>query len=148
MCWIYRQYGGKHGLIDVSTAIEVSCNYFMFDVGRQLGIARLDDYAARFGLGEKTGLELYEEAGEVAGPESSKRHNQTWYEGETMYAAIGQGNTQVTPIQLANYVATLVNGGEHYACHLLKESNPATTARSPRATRRPPCTLWTYSPST
>ena len=77
-------------------------------------------YAAMFGLGELTGLELYEAQGEVAGPKSSERHGQTWYEGETMYAAIGQGNTQVTPIQLANYIATLVNGGTHYETHLLQ----------------------------
>ena len=119
-CWYYRQYGRTHGYENVSEAIRDSCNVYFYETGLRLGIQKIDQYAALFGLGEKTGLELYEEAGEVAGPESSKRHNQTWYEGETMYAAIGQGNTQVTPIQLANYVAALVNGGDHYATHLLK----------------------------
>lgn len=122
MCWIYRQYGGKHGLIDVSTAIEVSCNYFMFDVGRQLGIARLDDYAARFGLGEKTGVELEENTGVMASPAYTEAHGQTWYEGNTLSVAIGQESTQVTPLQLANYIATLVNGGTRNAVHLLKEA--------------------------
>ena len=56
----------------------------------------------------------------MAGPETSQRHEQPWYEGDTMYAAIGQGNTKVTPIQLANYVSTLVNGGHHYPTHLKK----------------------------
>ena len=120
MCWYYRQYGRTHGYVNVSEAIRDSCNVYFYETGLRLGIQRIDDYAARFGLGRTTGLELYEAAGEVAGPESSKRHDQTWYEGETMYAAIGQGNTQVTPIQLANYVATLVNGGNHYKTHLLK----------------------------
>ena len=119
-CWYYRQYGRTHGYENVSEAIRDSCNVYFYETGLRLSIEKIDEYAALFGLGEKTGLELYEEAGEVAGPESSKRHGQTWYEGETMYAAIGQGNTQVTPIQLANYIATLVNGGNHYSTHLLK----------------------------
>ena len=120
MCWYFRQYGRTHGYVNVSEAIRDSCNVYFYETGLRLGIDKLDDYAARFGLGQATGLELYEAVGEVAGPESSKHHEQTWYEGETMYAAIGQGNTQVTPIQLANYVATLVNGGDHYSTHLLK----------------------------
>ena len=120
MCWYYRQYGRTHGYVNVSEAIRDSCNVYFYETGLRLGIQKIDEYAARFGLGRTTGLELYEAVGEVAGPESSKNHGQTWYEGETMYAAIGQGNTQVTPIQLANYVATLVNGGNHYRTHLLK----------------------------
>lgn len=121
-CWIYRQYGGKHGLIDVSKAIEVSCNYFMFDVGRQVGIEKLDEYAHRFGLGEKTGIELGEETGVVAGPEYTESLGGTWYEGSITSVAIGQESTQVTPLQLANYIATLVNGGTRHAAHFLKET--------------------------
>lgn len=120
MCWYFRQYGGTHGYENVSEAIRDSCNVFFYETGLRLGIKKIDEYASLFGLGEKTGLELYEEAGEIAGPETSKKHDQTWYEGDTMYAAIGQGNTQVTPIQLCNYVATLVNGGSHYPTHLKK----------------------------
>ena len=120
MCWYYRQYGQTHGYENVSEAIRDSCNIFFYETGLRLGIEKIDEYAALFGLGQKTGLELYEEAGEVAGPATSEKHGQTWYEGETMYAAIGQGNTQVTPIQLCNYIATLVNGGSHYPTHLLK----------------------------
>ena len=121
MCWYYRQYGGKHGLIDVSEAIEVSCNYFFFDVGRQLGIGRLDDYASRFGLGEKTGIELEESTGVMASPAYTESHGQTWYDGNTLSVSIGQESTQVTPLQMANYIATLVNGGTRNAAHLLKE---------------------------
>lgn len=120
MCWYYRQYGSTHGYVNVSEAIRDSCNVFFYETGLRLGIEKIDEYAALFGLGQTTGLELYEAAGEVAGPETSQRHDQTWYEGDTMYAAIGQGNTKVTPIQLANYVSTLVNGGHRYATHLLK----------------------------
>ena len=104
----------------MAEAIRDSCNVYFYEVGLRLGIDKLDEYASLFGLGRKTGLELWEATGEVAGPETSKKYNQTWYEGETMYAAIGQGSTQVTPIQLANYTATLVNGGSHYPTHLLK----------------------------
>ena len=57
-CWIYRQYGRTHGPVNVSDAIEVSCNYFFYDVGRRVGIEKLDEYAAKFGLGQKTGVEL------------------------------------------------------------------------------------------
>jgi penicillin-binding protein 2 len=120
-CWIFRQYGSRHGLINVSKAIEVSCNYFMFDVGRQLGIEKLDEYAARFGLGEKTGIELSESAGVMASPEYTESLGGTWYEGNTLSVAIGQESSQFTPLQLANYIATLVNGGTRNAVHLLKE---------------------------
>ena len=121
MCWIYRQYGYPHGYETVSKAITDSCNYFFYEVGRQLGIDRLRDYAQRFGLGQKTGVELYEEAGILAGPEYTQAMGSTWYDGNTLSVAIGQESTQVTPIQLANYIATLVNGGTRYATHLLKE---------------------------
>lgn len=120
-CWIYRQYGSKHGLVNVSKAIEVSCNYFFFDVGRQLGIDRLIDYASRFGLAQKTGIELEERIGVMASPEYTESHGQTWYDGNTLSVAIGQESSQFTPLQLANYIATLVNGGTRHAAHMLKE---------------------------
>ena len=120
-CWIYREHHRTHGTINVSQAIDVSCNYFFFDVGRRLGIDRIADYAARFGLGQRTGLELGEAKGVMAGPEFTESLGGTWYEGNTLSVAIGQESSQFTPIQLANYVATLVNGGTHNATHLLKE---------------------------
>ena len=120
-CWIYRQYGGNHGLVDVADAIEVSCNYYFFDVGRQLGIRTLLDYAQRFGLGEKTGIELEERVGHMASPEFTQSQGQTWYDGNTLSAAIGQESSQFSPLQLANYIATLVNGGTRRAAHMLKE---------------------------
>lgn len=122
-CWIYRDSGGgrTHGEENVSDAIMDSCNVFLFDAGRRLGISLLEQYAAMFGLGESTGIELYEATGWMDGPEYTESHGQTWYEGNTLPAAIGQGNSRFTPLQLANYVATLANGGTHYAAHLLKE---------------------------
>ena len=120
MCWIYRQGGGTHGPVNVTRAIEVSCNYFMYDVGRRLGIDKLDEYAAMFGLGQKTGVELYEESGVVGGRAYTESLGQTWYQGSVTSVAIGQESTQVTPIQLTNYISTLVNGGTRYSTHLLK----------------------------
>lgn len=122
-CWIYRDSGGwrTHEEENVSDAIMDSCNVFIFDAGRRLGISLLEQYAAAFGLGESTGIELSEETGWMDGPEYTESHGQTWYEGNTLPAAIGQGNSRFTPLQLANYVATLANGGTHYSAHLLKE---------------------------
>lgn len=119
-CWYYRQYGRTHGLQNVSDAIMNSCNYYFYEVGRRLGIDLLDQYAAMFGLGQKTGIELYEEAGVVASPAFTESLGGTWHEGNILSVAIGQESTQVTPIQLANYIATLVNGGTRYSTHLLK----------------------------
>ena len=119
-CWYYRQYGRTHGLQNVTDAIMNSCNYYFYEVGRLVGIDKLDEYAAMFGLGQKTGIELTESAGVVASPEFTESLGGTWYEGNVLSVAIGQESTQVTPIQLANYIATLVNGGTRYSTHLLK----------------------------
>lgn len=120
-CWIYRQNGGSHGLVNVSQAITESCNVFFYDVGRRLGIDKLNEYARMFGLGEATGIELTEKTGVVAGREYTENVlHEPWYDGATLAAAIGQENNQFTPLQLANYIATLVNGGNHYSAHLLK----------------------------
>lgn len=120
-CWIYNQSGGTHGQQTVADAIKNSCNIFFYDVGRQLGIERLRQYADLFGLGKKTGLELPESSGVMAGPEYTESMGGTWYPGNTLSVAIGQESSQFTPIQLANYVATLVNGGTHYQTHLLSQ---------------------------
>ena len=119
MCWIYRQYGGTHGAETVSQAITDSCNIFFYDTGRRLGIDTIVEYATMFGLGQSTGVELYEKTGAIASPAYSESRGQVWYEGNTMYAAVGQENNQFTPLQIANYIATLANGGSHYSVHLL-----------------------------
>lgn len=121
-CWIYRQQGKTHGLETVSEAITDSCNVFFYDVGRRLGIERIDKYAQLFGLGDVTGIELPGEmCGIIAGPGYTQSLGQTWYDGSTLSAAIGQENNRFTPLQLANYVATLANGGQRYRVHLLQE---------------------------
>ena len=119
-CWYYRQYGGLHGLENLAEALRDSCNIYFYTIGHRLGIEKIDQYAAAFGLGQTTGLELPEEEGRVAGPETSEELGMEWYGGNLLNAAIGQDNTMVTPLQLTNYISTLVNGGNHYATHLLK----------------------------
>lgn len=119
-CWYYRAYGVGHGTENLSKAIKDSCNVYFYDVGRQVGITKLNEYAAQFGLGQSTGIEIGDKAGYVAGPETSEKLGQVWYEGAVTSAAIGQENNQFTPLQIANYIATLVNGGDHYQVHLLK----------------------------
>ena len=121
MCDIFRQYGKTHGNIDVSEAIKVSCNYFFYDIGRRVGIEKLSEWAERFGLGKKTGIEIPGEvSGQVASSAAREEKGKVWYPGETLSAAIGQSDTMVTPIQLANYIAQLANGGVRYKTHLLK----------------------------
>lgn len=119
-CWIYRQYGGNHGWEDLADALRDSCNIYLYTMGHRLGIDKIDEYASLFGLGEYTGIEVPEVKGWVAGPATSEALNQTWYGGNLLNAAIGQDNTQVTPLQLANYIVTLLNGGDHLVPHLLK----------------------------
>lgn len=109
-----------HGKVAVSEAITVSCNSFFYELGYRLGIDALTDYAKAFGLGEKTGIEIGDRAGTLAGPESREAAGGVWYGGDVVQAAIGQSDNLFSPIQLANYIATLVNGGEHYKTHLLK----------------------------
>ena len=118
-CWIYRQHRRTHGKQNVTEAIKNSCNIYFYDVGRQVTIDGLRKYAAAFGLGEPTGIELPERIGTMAGPTNAEERAK-WQPGSTLSVAIGQENSQFTPLQLANYVATLVNGGTHYATHLLK----------------------------
>jgi penicillin-binding protein 2 len=128
MCDIYRTYGRIHGNINVSEAIKVSCNYFFYETGRLATIEKLEEYAAKFGLGEPTGVEIPGESrGKIAGPSERKKVNKSWYRGETLAAAIGQSDTMVTPIQLANYIATLVNGGTRYKPYFLKSVKDANT---------------------
>lgn len=120
-CNIYRSSGGNHGTINVSQALRDSCNYFFYEVGRRTGIETIDYYAQMFGLGDYTGIELGEEVrGKLASPEERKESGREWYPGDVLQASIGQSDNLFTPLQIANYVATVANGGTNYKAHLLK----------------------------
>ena len=115
---------GVHGYIDAPNAICVSCNCYFYDLGRQLGITKMNGYCNFYGLGQKTGIELYEEVGILAG-ETYREQNglATWMPGDTIAAAIGQSDNSFTPIQIASYVCTVLNGGTRYSAHLLHSVN-------------------------
>lgn len=119
-CWVYTEEGHGHGPITVQKAIEVSCNYFFYEVGRLLGIDRMAEYMARLGLGKATGIELGEKTGILASPTYRDENGETpWTSGDTLQAAIGQSNNLFSPMQVACYFATVFNGGTRYAAHLL-----------------------------
>ncbi len=129
-CWIYNQTGGTHGYLNVTEAIRDSCNVFFYDVGRRLTIEKINSYAKKFGFGEKSGIELSDEekTGVIASPENRKKNGGIWYPGDVCQTAIGQSDTLVTPLQLANYIATIANGGTRYKPHLIKSVNPSNTS--------------------
>ncbi len=106
----------NHGYLSLNTAMAQSCNYYFAEVGRRTGITTMYLYAEKFGLGVKTGVEIDESAGVLAGRDST-----TWYEGNTVQAAIGQSDNTFTPLQMATYVATVANNGVRYRTHLVRE---------------------------
>lgn len=124
-CWLYRQSGANHGMETVSDALRDSCNIFFYQVGIDVGIDTLTQYAQAFGLGMPSGIELTERTGINAGPDYSASVGATWYGGNLLSAAIGQSDNLFTPLQIANYIATLVNGGTRYAAHLLQSVTAA-----------------------
>lgn len=114
-------YPGSHGLVDVAHALEVSCNYFFYEVGRKTGIETICEYARKFGFGKSTGIELGDAVGVLAGPESAEERGWVWHPGDTLQASIGQSYNLFTPLQLANYTAAIANGGTLYQLRLVKE---------------------------
>lgn len=113
---------GWHGATNLRRALAVSCNYYFFEVGRQLGIEKIDEYATELGMGEKTGIELAESAGTLAGPASRAlmQSDNVWHPGDTLQASIGQSDHLFTPLQLAMYTATVANEGTRYRARLVK----------------------------
>ena len=119
------QHGHGNGLIDVINAIKWSCNIFFYDVGRRLTSDVYDAYAYKLGLGQRTGVEVSEALGHL-----TTKNDSNYTESLDIQAAIGQGNTAVTPIQLATYAATLANRGTRYRTHFVKailDSNTGET---------------------
>lgn len=108
------------GNLTVCPALAQSCNYFFFDVGRLLGIRKMNDYCRRLGLGEFTGVEVGENAGTLAGIDAREAAGGVWNPGDTISAAIGQSDNRFTPLQLATYCMTIANGGTRYKTHLVK----------------------------
>ena len=121
-CWINLLYGGKHGPISVVEAIQESCNCFFYEVGRLLTINTMNEYCTHYGLGQPTGIELSEQTGILAGPDYRAEHGLgQWSPGDTITAAIGQSDNLFTPVQIGNYISTILNKGKRYNVHILKE---------------------------
>ncbi|MCI6636029.1 MAG: hypothetical protein MSH31_08220 [Clostridiales bacterium] len=118
-CWIYA-YGGVHGYINVTEAIQESCNYFFYEVGRLLTIEKMNAHMKNFGFGEATGIELPEKTGILAGPDYRNDNGLgKWSPGDTLQAAIGQSDNVFTPLQINMYLTTVLNRGKRYSAHLL-----------------------------
>ena len=120
-CWYYNDYGVGHGRLNVSEAIQKSCNYFFFEVSTRMGIDNLNKYAKYYGLGNKTGIELDgEKKGTLADRDVAQNQRQVWSAAQTAYAAIGQGFNSFTPLQIAKYIAMVANGGRKLDITIIK----------------------------
>ena len=123
-CWYYTDYHTGHGWVNVSEAIEKSCNYFFYETADRMGIDKLAEIARYFGLGGKTGIELQgETSGVLASRETkAKMHpdDQNWNPGNTLNASIGQGDNEFSPLQMARYISMLANGGHKIDVSIVK----------------------------
>ncbi len=120
-CWYYTDYHVGHGRLNVSQAIERSCNYFFYETGDRMGIETLAKYARYFGLGVKTGVELPSEtSGAMATPEYAATVKTPWTKGQTIIASIGQGLDNFSPLQMTKYISMLANGGHNIDVSIVK----------------------------
>ena len=116
----WKKYG--HGMVNMTTSIEVSCDTYFYDLSYKLGIDRIHESMSEFGFGQFTGLDLYEESDANLPSRGWKRarFNEPWYIGDTISVGIGQGYWNATPIQIANSVNILINKGQKIVPRLLK----------------------------
>lgn len=115
---------GGHGTLTIRPAISRSCDVFFFQVGNELGIARLDKYAAAYGIGKKTGIDIPgETSGTLPSPAwKEKVVKDQWYSGDTVNMSIGQGFLEASPVQMLRVVGAVANGGELYAPYLVADA--------------------------
>ena len=119
-CWIWAE-GFTHPEENVTTAIRDSCNYFFYTIGNDLGVDDMGEFAHNFGLGVPTGIELVETTGNMSNRANHSDYTGTeWRIGDTLQAAIGQSDSVFSPIQMAEYCATIANGGTRYSASILK----------------------------
>lgn len=118
-CWIWGQ--GRHGEMNIIDALTSSCNIYFYTVGDYLQISLMAKYAKLFGLGEPTGIELYEETGVMTTDQyMQEKYGRDVYAGEAVQAAIGQAESLFSPLQLAEYCAAIANGGTRHTASILK----------------------------
>lgn len=145
-CYIWRSSGRTHGTVNMMQALAVSCNYYFYEVGLQVATTDMDFVAKNLGLGEPTGIELYEETGTRANAETKAEifagtDMEAWVEGDKLQASIGQSLNSFTPLQMACYVSALANAGTRYKAtilsrvvswdyqELIEESEPEVASR-------------------
>lgn len=112
-----RNAGGEAlGWINFTEALAKSDNVYFYELGRRVGIDKLEEYAKMFGMGRKTGIAMHGESDGLVASEAYKEKNyhQDWYLGDTFNSAIGQGFQLVTPLQAAMIVSEVANGGIQY----------------------------------
>ena len=125
-CWIWRASKNPnehltHGEDNITDALRDSCNYFFYTIGEQLGVDTMGEYAHALGLGVSTGIELVEATGNMSNRWNHADYTGTeWRIGDTMQAAIGQSDSVFTPLQIAEYCATVANGGQRHSASILK----------------------------
>ncbi len=124
-CWIWNYSSDgehyTHPEENVVGAIRDSCNYFFYTIGNELGVDTLGEYAHNFGLGVSTGIELVETKGNMANRQNHWDYaGAEWRIGDTLQSAIGQSDSVFSPLQLAEYCATVANGGTRYSASVLK----------------------------
>ena len=114
-----------HGKVNLTKAIEQSCNIYFYDLAFKLGITKINTMMEKFGFGDYTGIDIFEESKAIMPSVEWKRerYNKPWYTGETLSVGIGQSYWTVTPLQLTQALTTLVNRGERKVPHLLKEQS-------------------------
>jgi penicillin-binding protein 2 len=120
----YRDWKKQgHGTVDLSKSIEQSCDVYFYELAHRMGIDNMHEFLAKFGFGQKTGIDMLgERSGLLPSSEWKKRtHRKVWYPGETLIAGIGQGYMLATPVQLAVATAALASRGEKIVPRLLKE---------------------------
>jgi penicillin-binding protein 2 len=115
-CWVKT----GHGAVDLTRAIYQSCDVFFYTLAEKLGIDRISKYATAMGLGQKTGIDLPEEASGVMPSEEWKIRNfkQKWYAGETISVGIGQGAVATTPVQLMRAISAISMDGRMVVPHV------------------------------
>jgi len=115
-CWVKT----GHGAVDLTRAIYQSCDVFFYTLAEKLGIDRISKYATAMGLGQKTGIDLPEEASGVMPSEEWKIRNfkQKWYAGETISVGIGQGAVATTPMQLMRAISAISMDGRMVVPHV------------------------------
>ncbi len=135
-CWIYTDYHRGHGFLNVSGAIEKSCNYFFYETADKMGIDNLVKYARYFGLGTKTGIELQSETSGVLASKETRPNlhpnEPYWSPGNTLQAAIGQSDNEFSPLQMARYISMLANGGHKVDVTIVKTIRNADGSETSR----------------